>query len=924
MFYSSCTQIAVLPTADFTTSLDTDIQINYPSSKVPETICDRSTTSSTIDDDTEAVKTITIKDNTISTMDECNSPNSFYGQQIYGDQCPEEISSLPTLGPAVQRTHLVSIDPVVRNLSSKPNQNASQVNGYRDRYLEHSTRDNLYPNNHSISSARSMGNISSSYKLTQPGETSVSESYNLKDNRQNLSHGMDRRTRGWDQPPLRSNEHTTFYSFQDGLNLTTQIQNDEYEEERALESIHPRPKPSSRLSESEFSNHRPHRPSKLRQTPEPARQPSYEMIPNRPASMPRHMRPASEKEPKRQTNQYRTILYVVPSTPTQDGDPNKSTPLLSDRSGSRESYHCGYQEVNLNYNSEDGPQTTTPAVNKSPIPQYYSSRITDDVAVPVECDMQSPYAMKQYDLNVNQPKESTRCGADDEPHYQTLPSPRQMAVTMPTNGYNTIPLRNIDPIVQPTTVRLARSDYNQVVVDIKPRHLNEADKQQHVSQWIQVGTLGDTVDPQADEQSGSIMEEEERSDVMQSLPYDDLVDQDIPNQMEPHLQFDSISRKPELCQLPTNQSERRLEKNFPAELWTPAIGRISPGKDITETEVNRRRTPDRIFPSNSVTSKTAINMFDRPNVNPATQLHESRIVEPPVVHHTNTEQIPLSPQRTRSPVHQSPTITIIPNSVNSLPFESRRASRKGRSKTVPTNRIIDTQTISGIISDGYSRPQVAPKPTSDEQLAAFRDRRTLTTTGAEIRHLNSKVSSRLSQPSLISKTFPSFAKSLSQAHLSSSKWANGGNPYYLESTRDTPVPNVRHLTAYFAELIERQNDTNGSANSARYGQSVFSAPHGTNERRGLYVDNQTPFLLYHESEEERLRRLRAVDNLRYRTALPSLDCRRPQPRPQITNGTFSEPEELYHYNGPNYGHKFNDNYITKYFVRGSTPLSDGI
>ncbi|KAA0186280.1 hypothetical protein FBUS_04433 [Fasciolopsis buskii] len=849
-------------------------------------------------------------------MDECNSPNSFYGQQIYGDQFPEELSALPAFDPAVQRTNLVSIDPVVRNLSSKPNQSASQVNGYRERYLEHSTRDNRYPNNHSISSARSMGNISSSYKLTQPGETPNSEKYNLKDYRQNLSHSGDRRTRGWDQPPIGSNERTTFYSFQDGLNLTTQIQNDEYEEERALESIHPRPKPPPRLTEPEFLNHRPHRPSKLRQTPEPTRQPSYEMIPNRPAGTPRQMRPASEQESKRKNNQYRTVLYVVPSPPAQDGDPNKSSPLHSDRSGSRESYHCGYPEVNLNYNSEDGPQTTVPAVNKSPIPQYYTSRLAGDVAVPVEYDMQSPYGMKRYDLDINQPKESSRYDVDDKPHYQTLPSPRQMAVTMPTNGYNTTPLRNIDPIVQPTTVRLARSDYNQVVVDIKPRQLNEADKQQHVSQWIQVGTLGDTVNSQADEQSGSIMEEEEKSDVVQSLPYDDLVDQDISNQMEPHLHFNSASRKPELCQLPTNQCEGKLENNYPADLWTPPIGRISPGKNTTKPEMDIRRTPDRMFPSNSVTSKTAINMFDQSNVNLATKLHESRPVEPPV--------IPLSPQRTRSPVHQSPTITIIPNNVNSLPFESRRNLRKGRSKTIPNNRIIDTPTISRIMSNGCYRPQVAPKPTSDEQLAAFRDRRTLTTTGAEIRHLNSKVSSRLSQANLVSRTFPPFTKSHSQAYLSSSKLKNGENPYYLESTRDTPVPNVRNLTAYFSELIERQNDTNGSVNSVRYGECVSASPQGTNEPHGLYVGNQAPFLLYHESEEERLRRLRAVDNLRYRTALPTTDYRRPQPRPHITNGTFSEPEELYHYNGPSHTQKFNDQYIANHFVRGSTPLSDGL
>nr|CAH8863438.1 unnamed protein product [Trichobilharzia regenti] len=38
---------------------------------------------------------------------------------------------------------------------------------------------------------------------------------------------------------------------------------------------------------------------------------------------------------------------------------------------------------------------------------------------------------------------------------------------------------------------ISRADCNKIVVDIKPRQMNEADKQQHITQWIQIGTLGD-------------------------------------------------------------------------------------------------------------------------------------------------------------------------------------------------------------------------------------------------------------------------------------------------------------------------------------------------------------------------------------------------------------------------------------------------
>ncbi|THD25626.1 hypothetical protein D915_003506 [Fasciola hepatica] len=874
---------------------------------------------STIEDDTEAVNTITIVDKTMSIMEDCPIPSSFFGQQIYGDLYPNEVIPLPTFDHSSPRPPLIAVDPVVHNINHKPSQSAFPVNGYRERLLGHYSRTGLTSAINPISSARSLVNIANSQKPNYPLETLSPQSPELKIYRQNTTRTVDPRPAVWNKLPPEPNDRANFYSLQEGLNLTREIQNDEYEEERAMLTAQSGPKPSPRLRASQFLNCPPYHALPL-STPEPSRQNSYEMTPD---PLENSQKLTSSGESQLQCHQYKTILYVVPNSPTDKQDLSKGNSWHTDHQDSLELYRRSQEELNTKYLTNGGQQNEIPTARNSPFPHYFSCRSPGDVKVQIEHDPHKQYPGVPLDPSTCLLQQQNRYDINEKPHFETLPSPRQMAVNMPANGYNTIPLQSIEPIVQPTTVRLARSDYNQVIVDIKPRQLNEADKQQHVSQWIQVGTLGDTVSSQVEEPSESTLEEEEPSDVVQPVQYDVLDDQELAHRRGQNLLLNSTSRSPGVCDTPS-QSEEDLRQQLREGLWSPTVGRISEKRDTFETEVNHPGTPETVLTSSSMKSNIVINLVGRRSISRVKKLHEGELVEPPAIYHAECKPFPEIYHRTHSPERQSPEriITIKPNPVNLQLPETSHMFPKGQSMTMPANQKTATPGITRVLSERYRRPQVAPKPTPLEQLSIIQDKRALTTTGAEIRHLNSKVSSRISKPSFISCTFPRYSNSSSRAHLNKPDWLYDGNEYYLESARDTPVPNVRHLTAYFSDLIERQNDTSGSVNSIRLGEYGMTDPCEGDERHTT-LSNQTPFLLYHETDEERRRRLRAVENLRSRTALPTTDYIRPLSHSWEKDAADSAPEDMYSYCRPKSAPKYKSKYISTHIFRGSTPFSDG-
>ncbi|CAH8297277.1 unnamed protein product [Schistosoma turkestanicum] len=202
-----------------------------------------------------------------------------------------------------------------------------------------------------------------------------------------------------------------------------------------------------------------------------------------------------------------------------------------------------------------------------------------------------------------------------------------------------------------------------------------------------------------------------------------------------------------------------------------------------------------------------------------------------------------------------------------------------------------------IDSDGYGcsatsltvvAPRVAPKPKlHDTDRIPSEKKNNPTVITSEIRHMNSKVSSNLSNTmnmnSLLLNKNSNNIETLN--NNSSTESATDLFPN-LVKTRDTPIPNVKSLVSYFSELIRVHNDVQELNQLSLIDQSdminkeKFSDYDGTNHHKHheIHDENEdeydldipasiSPFLLHHETPTARERRLQAVEMLRRRSTI---------------------------------------------------------
>ncbi|CAH8613337.1 unnamed protein product [Heterobilharzia americana] len=495
-----------------------------------------------------------------------------------------------------------------------------------------------------------------------------------------------------------------------------------------------------------------------------------------------------------------------------------------------------------------------------------------------------------------------------------------------------------------------RSDCNKIVVDIKPRQMNEADKQQHITQWIQIGTLGDTANsatasplPPDEYQDRDLLmlnlsKYSDEADV--AVTVSDYAEADIgwtrsrmtfsrqDNQQVKLKSTNQPTTSPSLSPREQHQREQYKQRHEYKAKNQPKIEII---KQMTNSQqngeqnqkINKDSSPRNVPEFDYAnTSKNEIKLEFVNNVNhysnsndndgnnsvisekgdmknpPLTELmnKETEFVKAESYHKNGTEKNTSSETLDSSASRSTPigyrktdterVITIKGSKVlnnngkNSTQF---KLSQEKVSPTLSLNIDSDSQSVS--LTSLRAPPRVPPKPKTCETegiLSNGRKKRASTLTAAEIRYMNSKISSNLSNFRDINSLFSTTQLNKTDTLNTSTVAATELFPNLVQN-RDTPIPNVKNLVSYFSELIRLHTDVQDSHhislasdinNLNREKGFDFGSPvsHHEEANGGDGVDDEihtpasiSPFLLHHETPTARERRLQAVEMLRRRS-----------------------------------------------------------
>ncbi|KAA3678143.1 uncharacterized protein DEA37_0011472 [Paragonimus westermani] len=821
-------------------------------------------------------------------MDDDNMQDSFYSQHIFGDPFAEEPSNRPTQQSSDCQHPFVNIDPVVRNKSTS----SSRLDSISQTSLEKLSGPTGHlanrPHHRLISGARSTGRLFSPPPFPTGQYRAVGTDGTLLDK-------IVRPTSEKRSPMFqtRSKSITDYYSYEDGLNW---------------EINHTDNRPSSHQSSGRINSS--HLISDKHQTSRPQGK-------------------IGELDINQETNQklvhensngkYRTILYVVPTSPREQNRSHWVGKKMKSKNLSGSQPRLSHHEHSNNQTS-----LVQGTANRSGTP---NSSI--DESLSTSGDVHSS------DLNINLIRnDRTKIifqgpgrYLEQKPYYQTIPSPRQMNAIRPTNDFHSLVNRchDMSNFSSPSPIQFTRTDYNQVVVDIKPRHLHEADKQQHVSQWIQVGTLGDTITQRVDG-LGSIPDDL-NSDV---LDFDDPAD------------GDNNGDYPDLL-LATNGSGKSGRSDGPVEpvriVKQQQTLELYSGDTETRGSVAQRAVCDTIFeePStpetghtNSVRSNVMINVNGNTKQSSKESLrffpdrYEGVSVSPVPTYRAKLTFLPAQGDMSRDVIGSNDPKNGKPPRAQSnptTPVHWSSGRRVSDPYCLPVNGtpVSDSKPMVETELKGKFRPNTAPKPSPQEQLAAILGKRPLTTTGTEIRHVNSQVSSNIMSSTFFHGTFPRTTQNTPRPKWNTSEALQ--QPFE-EEPRDTPVPNVRSLAAFFTDLIKRQNDPHSSSSSGRR-PSHDSNDTNCSEEKDLPLIN-SPFLLHQENERERERRLRAVESLRTRsTPLPTVDYTRIGTKQNANTSRETSFEDYHPYTRPSSAPRHKVKYMTTKITRNITlPVSN--
>ncbi|TGZ67086.1 hypothetical protein CRM22_004993 [Opisthorchis felineus] len=540
------------------------------------------------------------------------------------------------------------------------------------------------------------------------------------------------------------------------------------------------------------------------------------------------------------SGQYRTVLYVVPTSPksqspshlvpqstelTKTKLPNSSRPKACDENRNR---HTDFDSSEVPMEPKSTNEGHRSDNSGSPVD---GGSFVDDG---FSSDQNIPYEPPKSKIIFQGPGRYL----ETKVYCKTVPTPQSMEVTKKINGLHNVN-RSLDNPRRPAQnpLRVIRNDYNQVVVDIKPRHLNEADKQQHVSQWIQVGTLGDTVQSKMD-RNEAVADEH---DILDPTDVEDTTDDVDVN--GPHDGNKFVNKTSNSCTFNVEMSPNRPRSDWFA---SPPLNTTSKSK--------AGMTP--LSPQTQSTSEYArTNQLDNNRVTKVCQSSNKVSTElPSLVNEEKTDSLGPLIQENH---HLSFKRTFSPTSENSTPvdIESPRviALAYGRTDVPRENESINCQ-------NNKMKPEVAPKPLPEQKLKAMLEKHTEASTLSELRQAIYRTTSRYPNHSSQVDYMPganlnTLASKSIQETLNDDKSAAAG-------MEDTPTQKVRNLAAYFTDIINK-NKSESEFNSLRRMRVRDSLKKDTTNE-GDIPTCSSPFFRS-ETPEERERRLRAVDTLRHRT-----------------------------------------------------------
>lgn len=449
-----------------------------------------------------------------------------------------------------------------------------------------------------------------------------------------------------------------------------------------------------------------------------------------------------------------------------------------------------------------------------------------------------------------------------------------------------------------------RNDSNHVIVDIKPRLVSEADKHQNTSQWIQVGTLGDakvnlnrfgTSSPDDSHQGG-----------INSILYDQRKDNHEEKTFE-EIFVRKVIHEEESLHL-TSMEKRRTNDRFHVNQSV-----VKPtGKTEVETIFEEQNTPEGTT-TNSVRSNITVNIspYDREQYfaqNLARSVRTEQL-EGTTVDEGGGEAPTSDPEFHDDELSATHSAPLMSNNVY-LPT-------KGGIKRNELLKFSDDNSKNQNPSHSRIRPEVAPKPTPMEQLAAILEKPSTEMNILKSQGVSDMNLSNPTTPLYVHGTFPRSTQNMSKEVPQHSPF--GTTSLTNERFDDPHVPNVRNLAAFFTELIRKQQQPSSPrcpGNQCTYDRTDL-----------LKSDDQkksppsSPFFLRGETAEERERRLKAVENLRKRsTNLPPVDYSKYGVK-QTCKTENHHLDDPHIHNRPPSTQRPRYTYMTTNVTRSNTPLS---
>ncbi|GAA55412.1 inositol 5-phosphatase [Clonorchis sinensis] len=539
------------------------------------------------------------------------------------------------------------------------------------------------------------------------------------------------------------------------------------------------------------------------------------------------------------SGQYRTVLYVVPTSPKSQSPSHfvpQSTELTKTRLRNSPRPRACNENGNtcINFDSSEVPLKAKSTKEGHRSDNSGSSidggSFVDDG---FSSDQNIPYEPPKSKIIFQGPGRYL----ETKVYCKTIPTPQSMEVTKKINGLhnaNRSPENPIRPAHNP--LRVIRNDYNQIVVDIKPRHLNEADKQQHVSQWIQVGTLGDTVQSKMD-RNEAVADE---NDILDPIDVEDATDDVDVDVLHGGKKF--FNKTSNSCTFDVEMSPNRSKADWFASPPLDTASKSNVG--MTPLSLQTRSTSDyaRTNPSDNRVIKVC-QSSNKESAELSSLVNEEKTdnLGPRIQENHN-----LSFKRTFSPISDNITpVNIESPRVTALTYGQNDVPRENESINWQANKM---------------KPELAPKPLPGQKLRALLEKHTEASALSEAQQAINRTTSRYPNHSSQADHMPganlnTLASIPVQEKLSDDKSEAAGK-------EDTPTQKVRNLAAYFTDIINK-NKSESEFKSLRRMRVRDSVQKDITNENDIPTCS-SPFFRT-ETPEDRERRLRAVDALRHRT-----------------------------------------------------------